>query len=85
MASVVIRTSPERKERNLELCPGCVNDIIEQVGTEPAEGTRKRSYQEPWTEQKNVEKKSVDEMTTEEIAGMLGKRIQQDTQRILEM
>jgi hypothetical protein len=83
MGIVKIATDPSKNEQRFELCPGCVGDLIEQLATEPAEGTRKKSYQEPWKEP--AEKKAMDDMSLEEATQLYARKLAEQTQKVLEM
>jgi len=83
MGIVKIATDPSKNEQRFELCPGCVGDLIEQLATEPKEGTRKKSYQDPWKEMS--EKTALDDLSLDDITNLYAKKLAEQTQKVLEM
>lgn len=83
MGTLEFRTAPGREERRLELCPGCVADLVVFLKGLPEGTKRQRSYSEPWNPEEE-KMKDPDEMTSEELAQLYVKKLGEETRKILE-
>lgn len=77
MGQLSFRTAPNREIKNLEICPGCVGDLVEFLKSEPAEGTRPRSYSEPWNPEEKKEK-ALSDLSSTELAKLYGEKLTQE-------
>lgn len=82
MGVINFRTAPNRENKNIELCPGCVGDLVEFLKSGP-ETDRPKSYSEPWNPEVRKEK-SLAELTSQELAAAYAERLGQETRKILE-
>lgn len=82
MGTMQFQTAPTRPYRDLELCPGCVGDLVEFLKSEPT-GKRPRSYSEPWNPEEKKEK-SLAELSSTELAAAYAQKLSEETQKILE-
>lgn len=78
MGQMSFRTAPGREVKSLELCPGCVAELVEFLGTGPT-GDRPRSYSEPWNPE---EKKSVEELNSTELAKLYGEALTREVKAL---
>lgn len=83
MGAVSFRTAPNREAKNFELCPGCVGDLVEFLKVLPEGTERPKSYSEPWNPEQKKDK-TLEEMSSAELAALYGKKVAEETQKILE-
>lgn len=77
MGKLNFQTAQDREVQRLELCPGCVGELVEFLATEPTE-ERPKAYREAW--KPKAEEADPTEMTTEELGALWLKRMREETE-----
>lgn len=73
MGTVQLKTAPDQEWRDLNICPGCVGDIVSTLGNQ--DRTRPEAYKEPYREEPKSDPTAG--LSTEELAAAYLARVAQ--------
>lgn len=80
MGRLSFQTAEGRETKSMDLCPGCVGDLTDLLGSEPA-GERPKSYKEAWKPADKKDKK-LEDMSAEELGKLYLQKINSELKEL---